>query len=185
MALNAPLVRVAITGEVSVAPTGSTAPTSSTASLDAAFIGLGYVGEDGVTVTPNDSTDAVRAWQNAARVRTVRTEQDWTFKFKLIETKGKTVGLYFRSTVAVVSAGQWSLVPDSVNPDPRAFVIDVIDGSKHYRYYIPNGEVTERSELTNDSGDAIGYEVTVAAYYDSTISGQFKLFSDDAAWGYS
>ena len=185
MALNAPLVRVAITGEVSVAPVGSTAPTNSSTALDAAFVGLGYVGEDGVAVTPNDSTDAIRAWQNAQRVRTVRTEQDWTFKFKLIETKGKTVGLYFRGTVAVVSAGEWSILPDQTNPDQRAFVIDVVDGSKLIRYYIPTGEVTERSEITNASGEAIGYEVTITAIYSSTLGAPFKAFSNDAAWGYS
>ncbi len=185
MALNAPLVRVAISGEVSVAPVGSTGPTDSTTALNAAFVGLGYVGEDGVTVTPNDSVDAIRAWQNAARVRTVRTEQDWTFQFKLIETKGKTVALYFRGTVTAVAAGQWKILPDTVNPDERSFVLDVVDGAKNERYYIPRGEVTERAELVNSNGEAIGYDVTVTAYYDSTLGAPYVVYSNDAAWGYS
>lgn len=185
MSLLASNVRVAITGEVYVAPTGTTAPTSSSSSLDAAFVGLGYVGEDGVAVTPNDAVNAIRAWQNAARVRTVYTERDWTFKFKLIETKGKTVGLFFRSTVAIVSSGEWSILPDQTNPDQRSFVIDVVDGSTYTRYYIPDGEVTERAEIVNANGEAIGYEVTITANYNSTLSAPFKAFSNDAAWGYS
>lgn len=187
MALNGPLVRVGITGEVSVAPTGSTAPTTSTSSLDAAFIGLGYVSDDGVHVTPNDTTNQIRAWQNAATVRTVRTQQDWMFKAKLIETKGKTLGVYFRNSSgpSVVSSGQWSLLPDQTSPDVRSWVFDVVDGSKHIRLYIPSGEVTDRSEIQIASGEAIGYEVTLIAYYDSTLGAPWKAFSDDAAWGYS
>lgn len=185
MALNGPLVRVAITGEVNVAPVGSTAPTSSVSALSAPYVGLGYVGEDGVTVTPNESVDAIRAWQNTARVRTLRTELDWTFQFEMIETKGKTVELFFRGLVQVVAAGQWSITPDTVNPDERCFVIDVVDGAKHYRYYIPRGEVTERAEINNANGDAIGYTVTLTAYFDTGIGAPYKVFSDDAAWGYS
>lgn len=185
MSLLSTAVRVAITGEVSVAPTGSTAPTNSSSALDAAFVGLGYVGEDGVKVTPSDSTDTIRAWQYAAAVRTVFTGTDWTFQFKLIETKGKTVALFFRSTVATVSAGEWSILPDATNPDQRAFSLDVVDGSKNYRYYIPLGEVIERSEITLASGEAIGYEVTIKANYSSALGAPFKVFSNDTMWGYS
>jgi hypothetical protein len=185
MTLDSSQVRVAITGEVSVAPVGTAAPTTSTSALDGAFVGLGYVGEDGVTVTPNETVEAVRAWQNAARVRTLRNEIDWTFQFMLIESKGATAELFFRGEVAVVSAGQWSLTPDTVNPDERAFVLDVIDGSLHQRYYIPRGEVTERGEIVNSNGEPIGYDVTITAYFDDTLGAPFKLFTDDAAWGYS
>lgn len=187
MTLNGPLVRIAISGELSVAATGSTAPTNSTAALDAAFVGLGYVGEDGVSLTPTETVQKIRAWQNAAVVRSNRTELDWMFKCKLIETKGKTLGLYFRNSSgpAVVSAGQWSLLPDQTSPDERAFVFDVLDGTKHIRHYVPRGEVTERSEIKHASGEVIGYEVTILAYYDSTLGAPFKSFSDDSAWGYS
>lgn len=185
MTLFSSNVRVGITGELSVAAVNSTAPTSSVSSLDSAFTGLGYVGEDGVTVTPNDSVDAIRAWQNSARVRTVRTEQDWTFQCALIESKGKVAELYYRGTVAVVSAGQWSLLPDTVSPDERAFVFDVIDGSKHKRYYIPRGEVTERGEIVYSNGEAIGFNVTITAYYDDNLGAPYKLFTDDTNWGYS
>jgi len=185
MSLFATHVRVGITGELSVAAVGSTGPTTSTSSLDAAFTGLGYVGEDGVTVTPNESVQAIRAWQNSARVRTTRTELDWTFQCALIESKGKVAELYYRGSVAVVSAGQWSLLPDATNPDERAFVFDVLDGSIHKRYYIPRGEVTERGEIVYANGEPIGFGVTITAYYHDTLGAPFKVFTDDANWGYS
>jgi len=178
-------VRVGITGEVSVAPVGSTGPTTSTSALDSAFVGLGYVSEDGVTKAPNDTAEQIIAWQNAAVVRTVFTESFWTFQLTLIETKGEVVELYYKgSTIAVVSAGEWKVEVGAAVPDPRAFVIDVIDGSKHYRYYIPNGEVTERGDMVFASGEPIGFDITITAYADED-GVAFTEYSDDAAWGYS
>lgn len=43
MALDSDNVRVATTGAVYVAPTGTTAPTDSDGTLNAAFVDLGYV----------------------------------------------------------------------------------------------------------------------------------------------
>src|SRR5688572_1032592 len=185
MALRADQVRIAITGELSVAPLLTAAPTTSVSALDSAFVGLGYVGEDGVTKTPNDASDAIRAWQNAARVRTVFTERDWTINLLLIESKGAVAELYYRGDITVVSAGQWSLVPDTIADARQAFVLDVIDGSIHERIYIPTGEVTERAEVVYANGQPIGRGVTLTCYYDDTIGGPFKVLTDNTAWGYS
>ena len=45
--LDATNVRVGITGGLYKAPVGSTAPTDATTALDAAFINLGYVSQEG------------------------------------------------------------------------------------------------------------------------------------------
>lgn len=185
MALRADQVRIAITGELSVGPIGTAAPTSSVSALNGGFVGLGYVGEDGVTKTPNDVTEAIRAWQNAARVRTVFTEKDWTINCLLIESKGSVAELYYKGDIQVVAAGQWSLVPDTVTDARQAFVLDVIDGAVHERIYIPTGEVTERAEVVYANGQPIGRGVTLTCYYNDTIAGPFKIFTDNSAWGYS
>src|SRR5688572_24488298 len=118
MALDATLVRVAITGEVNVAPVGTTGPTSSVSALDSAYVGLGYVSEDGVTATPNDSTEQIIAWQNAAIVRTITTESYWTFQLTLIESKGATAELYYKAGVTVVGAGEWKIEVGGSAADP-------------------------------------------------------------------
>ena len=54
----------------------------------------------------------------------------------------------------------------------QAFVIDAIDTTgQAVRRYIPSGEVTERGEVGLTGTDAVGYEVTVAAYPSSDLSG--------------
>lgn len=185
MTTLASTVRVGITGEVSVGAVGTTAPTTSTSALDAGFVGLGFVSEDGVTKTPTLTSQKVRAWQNAALVRVLFTEKDWDLKFTMIESKGKTVGLYYGSSVSTVSLGQWSLVPDATSPDPRAFVLDVIDGTVHERIYVPTGYVSARGDVVYKNGEVTGREVTITCVYDSTISAPFKIFTDNTSWGYS
>lgn len=179
-------VRVGITGEAYVGPTTTTGPTTSVSSLDAGFIGLGYIDKDGVEENYDDSTEQIVAWQGAVVVRTVHTSSVATLKFTMIETKGKTLELYHKgSSVAVVSAGQWKMLVKGAASDPRSFVLDVLDGSKHIRLYVANGEVTEREPIkyAND-GTPIAYGVTITCYADSSGTLLVK-FSDDANWGYS
>lgn len=185
MSLLPAAVRVGITGEVNVAPVGTAAPTNSTSALNASFVGLGYVSEDGVTESWDDSVDTIKAWQNNQVVRAVTTDSVATFQFVLIETKGKTQELYYKgSTIAVVGAGQWKIDVKGAQSDPRAWVIDVLDGTKHYRIYIATGEVTERGAIVYSNGEPIGFDVTVTAYADAN-GVLFTKFSDDANWGYS
>jgi hypothetical protein len=185
MALLAAAVRVAITGEGYVAPTATAAPTTSVSALNAAFIGLGYVSEDGITETYDDTIEDIIAWQGATVVRSTRTSSKATLSMKLIESKGEVLELYHPgSAVAIVSAGQWKIDVVAPTADPRSFVFDVIDGTKHLRIYVPNGEVTERGEIVYANGEPIGYEVTITCYPNSSNVVLTK-FTDDTNWGYS
>lgn len=184
MSLLADNVRVGVTGEVSVAPVGTAAPTTAVSSLNAAFIGLGYVSEDGVTEAYEDTIEDIVAWQGATVVRSTTTESKATLQFVLIETKGEVLELFHKgSAVSVVSAGQWKIDVETPSADPRAFVLDVLDGSKHIRIYVPNGEVSDRGEIVYANGQAIGYDVTITAYPSNGVV--LTKFSDDASWGYS
>lgn len=185
MTLNAAAVRVGITGELYAGAVGTAAPTTSVSVLNAAFVGMGYVSEDGVTETYDDTIEEIVAWQNATVVRSNTTESKATLQLVLIETKGKVLELYHKgSTVAAVSAGQWKIDVKAPTPDERAFVLDVIDGSKHLRFSIPRGEVQDRGEIVYANGEPIGYDVTIVCYPDSNNVVLTK-FSDDANWGYS
>ena len=186
MSLLAAAVRVAITGELSAGPVGTAAPTSSVSSLNAAFIGLGFVSEDGVTQALDDTVENIKAWQNATIVRAASTESIATFQATLIESKGKVAELYYKSPggITATGAGAWKLDVKGAQSDQRAFVFDVLDGSKHYRIYIATGEVTERGEIVYASADAIAYNVTITCYPDSN-NVLYTVFTDDTNWGYS
>jgi hypothetical protein len=65
----------------------------------------------------------------------------------------------------------------------KSFLLDVLDGSTHLRIYVPNGEVTERGEITYINDETISYSVTVTCYPVNGVV--LTKFSDDAFWSYS
>lgn len=177
MATDSSNVAVAVTGVVSVAPTGTAAPTTASSALNVAFKDLGYISEDGVTETRDRSTNEIKAWQNGDTVREVITDASLSYSFTMLETKKETVELYYGSAVTDAT-GVLTVVP-SATGGRKAFVIDAVDGSNLIRTYIPQGEVTEVGDVVFVNGEAIGYEVTIRAYPDSTISGAAKKFYSD------
>ena len=177
MATDSTKVRVAVTGAVSVGPTGTTAPTDASTALAAGFLDLGLIGDGGVTEGRSRSTNDIKAWQNGATVRTVVTDGTLTYHFTMLETRKETVETAYGTTVTqTVSNGAFVIVPTSTG-GRKSFVLDVIDGSEIRRVYIPQGEVTDVGDVVYSNGDPIGYEVTVTAYTDSTISGNAKVWA--------
>lgn len=164
-------------GAAAVAPTGSTAPTDSTTALNAAFKDLGFISEDGLTEAVNQSTNEVKAWDGTV-VRKVLTGAEKTFKIKFLESNGNVLDLYYSKPTNAVVGGKTTLtVKPILSRDLRAFVFDVLDGTKHKRIWIPNGEVTDRGEISYKNGEASSYEVTITAYPDSN-GVWFKEFVD-------
>lgn len=174
MSLTSSNVRVAVTGAVYVAPTATAAPTAADATLNVAFKDLGYVSEDGVTETRDRSTNEIRAWQNADLVREVVTDSSLAYSFTLIETKLETIELFYGGTVDDTD-GSIGIVP-SATGGRHSFVIDVIDGTDLIRIYLPSAEITEVGDQVYQSGEAIGYEVTVKGYPVSGVTAT-KFFS--------
>lgn len=183
MALDATQVRVGITGELYKAPLGTTAPTGPTAALNAAFVGLGYVSNDGVTESWDDSVDNIVAWQNATVVRSAVTESVGTIALTLIQNNTAVLEAFHRgSTMAEPTTDVFRLDVKPISADPSAWVLDVIDGDKHVRIFIGNGEVTERGEVMYANGQPIGYPITISCYPDAN-GNLMQKWSDDPAWG--
>ena len=174
MALDSDNVRVAVTGAVYVAPAGTTGPNYSDDALDAAFVDLGYVSSDGVAESIDRSTTQIRSWQDGSLVREITSEGTFSVSMTFIETNEKVVELYYGSAL---STGKLDIDPRS-SGGRKSFVIDVVDGTKIERTYIPAGEVTSIGERTLASGEAIGYEVTITAYADAGSTTVSKFFSD-------
>src|SRR5690606_13811343 len=160
MALNADNVRVAVTGAVSVGDTSATAPTDAVSPLTDST-DHSKVHEDGLTETRDRSIEQLRAWQNAAVVRSVVTEATITYTFRLIETKKETVERYYATKVQ--PDGSVMIIPSETG-GRQSYVLDVIDGDEFLRAYIPEGEETEVGEQEDAGGAPPGREVAIRAY---------------------
>lgn len=180
MTLDADNVRVAVTGAVMAGPYAATAPTG-TSGTTTGHDDLGYVTEDGVTITipgAGDSTP-IKAWQGGATVRTIRsaTEDNPTIEFTLMETKleaveaalGVTVtqtateGSYEIDTTEVRSAGSW--------------IVDVVDGAELIRVHAPKATPTGEVSLVFKNDEAIGYSVTLDCERDGTAGYNLKTWA--------
>ena len=174
MALDSDNVRVAVTGAVYVAPTGTAGPSYSDDALNVAFVDLGYISADGIAESIDRSTTQIRSWQDGSLVREIVSEGTYSVSMTFIETKADVVNLYYGGALA---SGEIDIDPRS-SGGRKSFVIDVVDGANIERTYIPVGEVTAIGERTLASGEAIGYEVTITAYADAGQDVATKFFSD-------
>jgi hypothetical protein len=160
-------VLVALTGGVYAAPEGTATPTSAVANLNAAFVDLGLISEDGIEEAYDDTVNEIKAWQNGQIVRRDIVGTTVTYSFTMLETTAATLELFHKgSTVESDGNGGGSMDVLPPTPDRRAFVFDYIDGDRECRDVITIGEVTERSPIMSKNDEVKAYQVTITAYPD-------------------
>lgn len=148
MAQDSSEIVVAASGDVSIAPVGTTLPTTLVA-LDENWANLGYTTEDGVTFSDSVEIEEIRAWQSANPVRKIVTARDKTVAFSLEQWNPDNFILAY-------GGGEWSEpTPGIYRFDPPAvadaiaeysMVIDWADGDKQHRVVIERGNVQEGVE---------------------------------------
>jgi hypothetical protein len=169
-------VRAGIAGGVSVGPLTAAAPTG-TASALTGFTDLGFISDEGLTLSRDRNTEKIKAWQNASVIRTLITEASITYKFTLVETKKEVIELVWGTTVTSTAVeGNYLMIPASTG-GKKSFVFDVFDGAELERHYLAIGEVTEVGDIKYVSDDVYAYEVTVEGYYSATLGASGKIWS--------
>lgn len=176
MALSSGAVRVAGTGEVYYAPTGTSAPTDATTSLPVAWKGLGYTSTDGVEFTFSRDTSDIDAWQGT-KLRVVTNSEPVSVGFSLMETRTDTLILAFGGGTVISAAGTATYTPPAEGTNTeRSMVVDFTDGTNKYRYYFPKVQVEGDVSFTLTDGDAVMYSLTFGVLAGSP---KWQLFSND------
>lgn len=165
MATDSDNVLVALSGGVFYGPKGSTLPTDATSTINVAFDELGYIAEDGVTQSIDETTTKIRAWQNGDTVREVQTAHDLTFTFTAIETNEAVLKAFYGNH----AAGKVEINGSQGTRGP--WVIQVKDGDKDVRIVIPDGQITDRGDVNYVGTGAVGYPVTITCYPDPNYAG--------------
>lgn len=159
-----------ISGAVYRAPKGSTLPTNATGALDAAFIGMGYCSEDGLTNSNAPSMSATKAWGGDIVMQSQEEKED-TFGLTLIESLNIDVlkAIYGSSNVTGSAlASGIRVAANRGEPEEGAWVIDMImRGGVLKRIVIPDAVVTDIGEITYNDTDPVSYELTLSAFPDS------------------
>lgn len=156
---------------VYVAPKGSTLPTT----LDAPaspFEELGWLSEDGINENRSEDAQTFRAYQGGTIVRRKKTSVEDSITFQCLEETAAVLGLRYAGQTPEVATGVATIhVTNQTKDDPRAFVIDVVDGDYTKRYAIPVGYVGSGTVAHSNSAMTV-YEFTI------TIQGDYDIITD-------
>lgn len=164
-------------GAISVAPLNTTLPENAVATLDSAFVSLGYISEDGVTNSNSPSNSDIKAWGGQTVIST-QTEKPDTFKFKLLEVMNKNVlkAVYNDGNVTEISVTdsesqthtEIKVCANADEPEYKSYVIDMImKAGALKRMVIPSAKVTSISDIVYKDSDPVGYEITITAVPDT------------------
>lgn len=171
MTLDATQVRMGLTGNVFAGPVGTAMPTDTATALNVAFIDLGYLSEDALTLTPNDTLVQVGAWQSQYDVRRAVTKREMSVKFKLIQDNTENLKLAFGGGAVTVAAGPPVIAtytpPAGATQYERAFVLQVVDGSIINRWTLYRGIPSLAGDLTIKKDEAVGYDLDIGILPDS------------------
>lgn len=176
-------VRIAKNGHVFMAPVGSAAPTDVTTALSSAWNDVGYIDEDGVTISPDVSTTPIKKWQSTLPVKYTLDEISLSVNFMMNQYNRANSALYFFGAQWVNQAAGVTKLTVSSSPLitdlERAVVVEFTDDSNAInRLYFPRGMVVERNEMKLTRTSDIKMGIT---YHVMDNSGEmFEIFSNNA-----
>jgi hypothetical protein len=169
-ATNVTVGKPKVSGAVYRAPIGTTLPTDATTALDAAFVCLGYVSEDGLENNNELDVSEIKAWGGNIVYRSLNGLDD-TFSLSLIESENVDVlkNVYGDANVTVDADDNVTINIVAEDPQEKIWVFELaMRGGRAKRIVIPDGAVTARETITYNDSDAVAYGITVSAYPDST-----------------
>jgi hypothetical protein len=183
--IDATEVRVGVSGKLLCAPVGTAGPTDVTTDWPSGWYDLGYLDDDGPSLTPSLSSEDIKAWQSLMPVRKVVTERTLEIKGKLIQENTETLVLAFGGGTWTTTGTDPDLVYQYTPPDPafideRAFGLEVQDGTNIDRYVFYRGLVTDVGDIVFKRSEATLYELTISLLMP-TSGPWFTLFSNNPA----
>lgn len=163
---------------------GVTIPTTVSEDLDSDLVCLGYVSEDGVTHTMENSDEGIKAW-GGDTVLVPDVDRTDSFQFTLLEVMNEDVlkAVFVDSNVTVTAATssapkQISVASNSAVQPDCVWVIDMImQGGNPKRIVIPKGAITEIGEVTYKDDEAVGYQITVNGKADTSGNTHYEYMA--------
>lgn len=153
---------------------------------DFVYTGLddsGYVGEDGVTITPTESTESIRDWSLKV-IRKVLTEFDASLAWAHLALDEFSLKNYMGDDnveVTAATATKGTLTRAAIAGEARptkAWYFKIKDGSRRAVVFVPHGQITERGEIALLASAAITLPVTLTTYPD-TAGKSIYIYLDD------
>jgi hypothetical protein len=181
MAFDSTALFVGQTGHAYVAPVGSTAPTDVTTAWAAAWLDLGYLTPDGITINPGQTTADVNVWQDQYPIRRIHQTSSLAVQFTLKQWTGTTLPLLFGGGTVATATGVSTYTPPTAGVvDERALGLEFTDGSTTMRWVIKRGMVSDVGGAKFHRAESADAQVTFQMF-GSSSSAPFTVISNLAA----
>lgn len=145
------------------APLGTPLPTTATEELDAAFVDLGWMSEDGFVNSITRDTTKHYAFGGDV-VKTTQDRYTETATFALLETNADTVAVVYGDDNVVDAGGTLTIEHSSKMLDHQVFVFEYIDGDNVGRVVMRDAQVTEVADINYKHTDLKMFNLTVDLY---------------------
>lgn len=158
-------VRLAPDGRVLVAPLGTAEPTDVTTDFNVAFKELGWVTEDGVSVTPSVDTNDITMWQSINPVKRPITGMGLEVSMVLGSHNKSTLELYFLNSTVENASGvaRLEMANAPASQDVMLAVEWTDDEGDTNRLIFPRVTMTDREAITLQRSEAVGLGITFSS----------------------
>ena len=168
---NTSLGKPMASGMVYVAPAGTELPTDATTALDAAYKNVGFISEDGVTNGADTDTTTVNDAGGVTVINEISSYAE-TYQFAMLETAAAALGVRFETANVKVDGDNLTVDHKMPTGESKVYVFEILmTGNRVKRIVVPDGTVTEYGDTQYHAGDAIVYDVTIAANPSDLIGG--------------
>lgn len=154
-------------GYIFTAPVGTELPVDITTKLNPAFKVLGFLSEDGITISVDeDSNDLVD--MNGDIMDSTYSNRSETVAFTLAEIKAGTFRTQHGSLNVTDENGLISIKHNGDNHDSNSYIFELLlKDNRRWRMVVPNAKLSELGDLTISSSELCQRELTLKCAVDA------------------
>lgn len=167
-------------GAVYIAPLTAQKPTDASTPLSEEWELLGYISEDGVTISEERDSDSISAW-GGDTVRTTQTSYTETFAFTPIEVNPVVAAAEYGDDNVSVETGKMTITHNGKDIPAKQICIETVpNDSTIDRFHVPNAKLTEKGDQSLNDSDPMGRECTYTAQPDDDGNTAYEYITNAA-----
>jgi hypothetical protein len=154
-----------------VAPEGTPPPADTSSDWAAPWLSLGYLSDDGPTISGSTDTEDIQPWQSRAPIRTVVTGRTMTVQFIMWQLNETTLALRFDADVPTPAADGSVSMQIRTDEDQHLYAIgiDTADGGRALRLIFHRASLSDSGDMQIQAGAAVPLDVTLSALDDAGV----------------
>ena len=158
-------VRLAPDGRALVAEPGTIEPVDTVSAFNAGFKELGWITEDGVSVTPSVDTSDIMMWQSINPVKRPLTGMGLEVSMALASHNKTTLGLYFLNSSITNASGtaRLEMANAPASQDVMLAIEWTDDEGDVNRLIFPRVTMTDREAITIQRSEAVVLGLTFSS----------------------